>query len=179
MSFDPATVKRSTVDVPILAFKNAHLVRDVHPSDIRFRFRSLAFGVVYEAEAFARCLNRRPRSEHGPPGADCSCGFYAMNKAAMVGGGGAVHLTVELSGVVFVANNGYRAQHQRVVGVEPGRKCFRCGSGRPTHFVFPINDPAHLSCPTCLTRYGTLPSFEPSFEPVETVLAQLNLAGVP
>ena len=69
---------------------------------------------------------------HAAPEATCTCGFYAMDKTRLGQLGNEYHtgiadLQVELSGKVIRHRDGYRAQHQRVLGVfvDPACRCCR------------------------------------------------------
>jgi hypothetical protein len=129
-------------DTPIVTWKQARLVRD--GCDVRLLALSTDYKVRADAEA--SCLRKSENPiwgmpvmtlylpyvvntgttyVHGPPGLDCTCGFYAyVHRPAPEYS--IVVLEVELSGRVIEHETGYRAQFQRVLG------CYlppRCHSG--------------------------------------------------
>lgn len=150
----------TTADVPILAFKGANLSWRPHGKPI---FRSLNQGVAYELDADACCnvrlmfsyypLGQRTTLKHGDsPEIGCSCGFYAVSDVDAVNQGAAL-LDVELTGRVIVHERGYRAVHQRVIGVHL-RGCYFCG-GAPDRLSFETE--TYELRPTCSAHHTGQP----------------------
>jgi hypothetical protein len=93
----------------------------------------ITLGGSYRAEDRARCARRGCAA----PGLDCECGFYAFKRRAdaldllreTLLANGLRHkalLTVELEGTVLQYEKGYRAERQRVLGVQLERICAVC-----------------------------------------------------
>lgn len=108
----------SKEDLPILAVRKAGLAM----VNGKLEFMSVATDFTFGLDADAKCRFSR----HKAPEPECECGFYAApaDKISHFGYEG-VTLQVELSGRVIIADLGYRAEHQRVVGVllPPCRMC--------------------------------------------------------
>lgn len=124
-------------DVPILAHRSAFL---------RFNGTDKPFGPVnvglgsFGVDADAICADLTGyvslmhfgggvRKSHTAPDIGCSCGFYALppDMDSTYEGNQYVTLLVELSGRVIEHEQGYRAQHQRVVECQLPA-CPYCGS---------------------------------------------------
>jgi hypothetical protein len=97
-------------------------------------------GGAYEVDDVAVCRSRGC----APPGLDCDCGFYAFRSRAEAldllrqtlacnGLRDKALLSVEVEGSVLQYERGYRAERQRVLGVQLERLCGTCrehGIGR-------------------------------------------------
>lgn len=122
---DPAEVETVQGDMPILAHRAAHLwlLRGVEP------FGSVSHNHNFGVEEQAECLNQTNIHEGEPaPALVCDCGFYAVPlDAEPWGNDDSVVLMVELSGTVIEHEQGYRAQHQRVVECQVP-SCMYCGA---------------------------------------------------
>lgn len=93
-------------------------------------------GLCYRRVAEAVCDER---AGHAAPDEQCQCGFYAFRPDTAMAhnlepGPNQWRLQVRLSGKVVVHEEGYRAQHQEVVSVEPPGRC-GCQQGAPTMVV--------------------------------------------
>ena len=94
-------------------------------------------GDSYEAEADAICeLN----PEHTPPVANCECGFYAFQnlsdaKFELSINPGTFLIDVDLYGLGFVYQRGYRAETQVVNHLTLPKRCMRCRILTPKVFV--------------------------------------------
>lgn len=98
----------------------------VSPDAQGVRLAGVAIGGIYETDDTAVCAFNR---DHEVPSLACECGFYAFAErdraaellACAVGVGGNVVvravLEVDLLGTVIECERGYRAEHQRVLGV--------------------------------------------------------------
>ena len=170
MSVNISDLKESTADIPIIAVKIANVV---WPEGEDPRFQGVASKLFYGRDANADCcqvLDGVRKLTHGPSPnfGSCGCGFYAMRPDAFgvaseaASGYQGVKLTVELSGRVLVAEHGYRAEHQRVLSVEP-RGCCACLS-RPADWY--MDNGSHLlpMCNTCWTRDY------PTYRPIKTAV---------
>jgi hypothetical protein len=132
----------------------------------------ITVGGRYKPEDRARCSTRGCE----PPGMDCSCGFYAFTSRAEAvdllretlacnGLRDKALLTVELDGTVLEYERGYRAERQRVLGVQFERTCSSCrreGVGRPaTHLAadydFRLPALARYVSPAAAASRGMLP----------------------
>jgi hypothetical protein len=87
----------------------------------------------YGRTAQAVCAAEGP---HRAPGENCQCGFYAFRPDAPLARRLEPRhdqwlLEVRLSGKVVVHEHGYRAEHQRVLGLSPPVRC-GCQRGTPT-----------------------------------------------
>lgn len=120
----------STRDHPIIAYKRAAI------TEKPLRLYGVGMHAAYLPEDTAKCLKHLT---HMAPEQGCSCGFYAMDKK-MLGHLGAEYnqgcadLEVELYGRVIRHRDGYRAQHQRVLGVHLDPACHICGR-QATHLA--------------------------------------------
>ena len=126
------------------------------------------FGELHDCHE-TRCYGRVARAvcaadgSHEAPGETCQCGFYAFRPDAPMGRSlepraGQWLLDVRLSGKVVVHEHGYRAQHQRVVGISPPGRC-ACQQGAPT-IVLAQGRTISAVCVTCaagaVAREGAL-----------------------
>lgn len=137
-------------------YKVARLVVD--PASDTGAFLGATFGGLYSHDSTAVCevlegtlppprrWGRRslPRP-HEAPEIACSCGFYVLrdrrDATELLSGRppisrlfGVVLLEVDLSGTVIEFDHGFRASHQRVLGVQVPRWCLTCatnGRARP------------------------------------------------
>lgn len=85
-------------------------------------------GDTYLADASAKCSKD---VNHVPPVADCECGFYAyrdLDEAAfeLTVNPGSFLLAVDLYGVGFKYDRGYRAENQVVRGLKKPGRCQHC-----------------------------------------------------
>jgi hypothetical protein len=85
-------------------------------------------GDRYLADAAAKCSVNK---EHIPPVADCECGFYAYKELAdaqfeLSINPGAFLLDVDLFGIGFTYQGGYRAESQVVNYLAIPKRCMRC-----------------------------------------------------
>jgi hypothetical protein len=85
-------------------------------------------GDRYLADAAAKCSVNK---EHIPPAADCECGFYAYKELAdaqfeLSINPGAFLLDVDLFGIGFTYQGGYRAESQVVNYLSIPKRCMRC-----------------------------------------------------
>lgn len=120
-SFNYSGIKRvpkAKDPMPILAKRGAYLCYDFDTG--KASFQSCNKSDEFSVDADAECLMFR----HKAPRTQCSCGFYAVPSDELcyptIGG---VRLLVELSGVVIEHEEGYRAQHQRILECQiPRRK---------------------------------------------------------
>jgi hypothetical protein len=85
-------------------------------------------GDTYRTDSAASCSTN---AEHIPPVVDCQCGFYAFKdlknaKFELSINPGAFLLDVDLFGVGFVYEDGYRAETQVVNRLSAPRRCMRC-----------------------------------------------------
>lgn len=85
---------------------------------------------AYGTEDDATCNTHdgRYRNKHEAPQVDCSCGFYAVKKEYLAMtrrdySRAVADLVVEMSGMVVVHKKGYRAGHQRVMGIYLDNEC--------------------------------------------------------
>lgn len=124
---DPAPVIEQE-DIPILAQRYAGL--RVNPyNNFEMEFSPLiASHVAFGVDEDAVCRLDRPswhaeypRPRHSAPAWDCTCGFYAVPADKLPkhdqGLTGRIILQVELSGTVIIHDEGYRAEHQKVLEV--------------------------------------------------------------
>jgi hypothetical protein len=126
------------------------------------------FGDLHDCDD-TRCYGRTAHAvcaageAHEAPGESCQCGFYAFRPDAPLGlhlepRAGQWLLDVRLSGKVVVHEHGYRAQHQRVVGISPPTRC-ACQQGAPT-IVLAQGRTISAVCVTCaaeaVARHGAL-----------------------
>ncbi len=153
------TEERANHDRPS-GYKVARLVAD--PATGHAGFLGLTLGGRYAREDIADCqvLNgslppprrwgrRRPPPEHDAPDLDCTCGFHALTdrseathllatRPPISRMFGPVLVEVDLAGTVIEFDRGYRASHQRVLGVQVPRWCVPCarlGRHRPAQRV--------------------------------------------
>jgi hypothetical protein len=94
-------------------------------------------GDSYNADDSAVCTKF---PEHTPPVASCECGFYAyrdLNDAKFEGSlnPGAFLLKVDLYGIGFIYEAGYRAESQVVNEIIMPKRCMRCRILSPKIFV--------------------------------------------
>lgn len=94
-------------------------------------------GDTYLSDAGAIC-NLNP--DHTPPVAQCECGFYAYKdqgeaKFEASINPGAFLIAVDLYGVGFEYERGWRAESQVVRGLYLPKRCMRCRVLRPKVFV--------------------------------------------
>ena len=130
-------------------------------------------GASYGAVARATC----PLEGHDAPGADCSCGFYAVADDTQLWRLGADEpelavLDVELAGRVIEHDHGYRASDQVVRSVRFHGVCVRCGRqadvfgqrrfGGLVPVVPALRAPGRSSRPRCPTRSGCRSSSPPT-----------------
>ena len=85
-------------------------------------------GDTYKTDSAASCSIN---AAHIPPVVDCQCGFYAFKdlknaKFELSINPGAFLLDVDLFGVGFVYEDGYRAETQIVNQLSAPRRCMRC-----------------------------------------------------
>lgn len=147
-------------DELITAWKTAYLIVSDEtagvPSATVVRYRGTGYAVPYDTEGYARCPKtweypdnsskyargisaypeealRHDRPATGVAGQYCQCGFWAVkDPASAVTGFDLWRLQVELAGNVIVADNGYRAQWQRVMSVTAPSWCQQCAhAGMP------------------------------------------------
>jgi hypothetical protein len=131
-------------------YKVARLVCD--PTSATGGFLGLTVGGLYGQETAASCevlsgalpppryLGRRaPPAFHHAPDLSCTCGFYAFHDrcsaVALLSARppvsrlfGLVLLEVDLAGTVIEFDRGYRASHQRVLGVQVPPWCVPCAT---------------------------------------------------
>lgn len=150
----------TTAEVPILAYKGASLAWRPHGGA---QFRSLNQGILYGVDADARCAGSlltfvypslmptmtRPSQHAECPAVGCRCGFYALSDVNAIDAEIPVILDVELTGRVIVHEHGYRAAHQRVIGVHL-RGCYYCGE--PAELCAYETDPFELR-PLCSAHH--------------------------
>jgi hypothetical protein len=129
-------------------YKVARLVAD--PVTGQASFLGLTLGGMYGQEGAASCEvlagalppprrwgRRKPPPPHDAPDLGCTCGFYVLSDRAEATEllatrppvsrmFGAVLLEVDLAGTVIEFDRGYRAGHQRVLGVQVPRWCLPC-----------------------------------------------------
>lgn len=94
-------------------------------------------GDTYKADDSASCVSN---PEHVPPVIDCECGFYVFKdvkeaKFELSINPGVFLIDVDLFGVGFEYERGYRAESQVVNHLTTSRRCMRCKTFRPTVFV--------------------------------------------
>jgi hypothetical protein len=99
-------------------------------------FRGLT-GQSYSADDSAVCMKF---PEHTPPVASCECGFYAHASLTDANferslNPGAFLLEVDLYGIGFRYEGGYRAETQVVSKIIIPKRCMRCRILSPTVFV--------------------------------------------
>ena len=85
-------------------------------------------GDTYRTDSAASCT---ANTDHIPPVVDCECGFYAFKdlknaKFELSINPGAFLLDVDLYGIGFVYEDGYRAETQVVNHLSAPRRCMRC-----------------------------------------------------
>jgi hypothetical protein len=143
------TEARSSYDRPS-GYKVARLVAD--PAGDGGGFLGLTVGGLYGHDMLAGCEvlggslppprrwgRRRPPSPHDAPDLGCSCGFYAYKDRAPATEllatrppisrlFGTALLEVDLAGTVIEFDRGFRASHQRVLGVQIPHWCVPCAS---------------------------------------------------
>jgi len=98
-------------------------------------FRGLT-GDSYTADDSAICTKF---PEHTPPVSSCECGFYAYRNRADAKFEGSLNpdtflLEVDLYGIGFRYENGFRAETQVVKQIILPKRCMRCRIFRPTVF---------------------------------------------
>lgn len=145
----PVTERRASTERP-LGYKVGRLVAD--PREGGGCFLGMTVGGLYASDATATCevLDGRlppPRrwgrrvvpAPHRVPDLGCTCGFHAFNSAAAATQllaerppvsrlFGAALLEVDLAGTVIEFDRGFRAGHQRVLGVQVPRWCVPCAA---------------------------------------------------
>lgn len=94
-------------------------------------------GDTYKADDSASCVSN---PEHVPPVIDCECGFYVFKdvkeaKFELSINPGVFLIDVDLFGVGFEYERGYRAESQVVNHLTTSKRCMRCKTFRPTVFV--------------------------------------------
>ncbi len=94
-------------------------------------------GDTYSADAAAVCT---ANPDHVPPVVDCECGFYAFKdlrdaKFELSINPGAFLLAVELYGIGFIYDGGYRGEVQVVSHLAAPKRCMRCKILPPKVFV--------------------------------------------
>lgn len=94
-------------------------------------------GDTYLSDSSAKCTIN---SEHIPPVAGCECGFYAYKDLAdakfeLSINPGAFLLDVDLYGIGFTYQRGYRAETQVVNSLTTPKRCMRCRILPPAVFV--------------------------------------------
>lgn len=112
----------------------------ISPDRRAARFAGISIGCSYRADDTGTCVRHR---SHHVPELSCECGFYAffdreqavelLGRRGGAAGGTVVRslLEVELTGTVVEHERGYRAEHQRVLGVVVLPWCADCaGDGR-------------------------------------------------
>lgn len=116
---------------PEVAYKTAQVL--VAHSGFHAMLSGVTEGSAYEADATARCR----RADCEPPGLDCVCGFYAFKsrreaeqmlgrRIGYYGTRPTAFVVVEVDGEVLEYERGFRAERQRVVGVEILDGCDLC-----------------------------------------------------
>lgn len=113
------------------------------PDGSEVRLAGVSIGGSYRADDRAACVRSRP---HQPPALSCECGFYAFLDrdravdllARRSGYDGDIIVRAlceaEFTGTVVEHEHGYRAEHQRILGVALLPWCADCAvSGRLTH----------------------------------------------
>lgn len=123
--------------IPILACRYAglKLERINHP-DVGRMFTVRFLSVVSSNESFGRDASATCNKifYHQAPDWDCTCGFYAVPADMLPRHNyskGLTTLQVELSGLVVAHDEGYRAEHQRVLEVVVQR----CHCGKPSDAI--------------------------------------------
>jgi hypothetical protein len=129
-------VKQTISEKPILAKKIAKLM--CHNSEILFR--PWAIAQTYGIDSQYVCVGNTTKTHRSIKDFyDCHCGFYALkselfedlkNKSLP---GAYIELDVELSGNIVKATKGYRAEHQKVLGI---RLYPFCSCGRSTEGLY-------------------------------------------
>ena len=94
-------------------------------------------GDTYKADDSATCASN---PEHVPPVIDCQCGFYVFKdvkeaKFELSINPGVFLIDVDLFGVGFEYERGYRAESQVVNHLTAPKRCMRCKMFRPKVFV--------------------------------------------
>ena len=94
-------------------------------------------GDTYSSDAAAKCSIN---TEHVPPVTGCECGFYAYKnlsdaKFELSINPGAFLLDVDLYGIGFTYQRGYRAETQVVNSLTIPKRCMRCRILSPAVFV--------------------------------------------
>jgi hypothetical protein len=131
-------------------YKVAKLVVD--PASGQAGFLGLTVGGLYGGDTAASCEvlsgwlppprrwgRRRPPSAHEAPDLSCTCGFHAFSRRSealrllaerppVSRQFGAALLEVDLAGTVIEFDRGFRASHQRVLGVQVPRWCVPCAA---------------------------------------------------
>lgn len=140
------------------------------------RMWGITVGGSYGADDRARCIRGCT-----PPALGCTCGFYALKRRdealdllrETLVVNGLRHkalLAVELDGSVLEYERGYRAERQRVMGVEFERGCSRCTDlGRPRLATTLAASRSHRISPFARALGTTQPSARPKMLPVRPV----------
>ena len=94
-------------------------------------------GDTYKADDSATCASN---PEHVPPVVDCECGFYIFKdvkdaKFELSLNPGVFLIDVDLFGVGFEYERGFRAESQIVNHLTAPKRCMRCKMFRPKVFV--------------------------------------------
>ena len=94
-------------------------------------------GDIYKADDSAVCASN---PDHVPPVVDCQCGFYAFKevkeaKFELSINPGVFLIDVDLFGVGFEYERGYRAESQVVNHLNAPKRCMRCKIFPPKVFV--------------------------------------------
>jgi hypothetical protein len=129
---------------PIVAVKAARLVETKTGVHFAPQFPR-EMSTPYDAVCDAVCESER---RHPAPSRDCRCGFHAVPSRADLWRLGlqkeSVILDVELAGVVFEHEFGWRAGHQAILGVQLPARCTKRWCGRPVAGVAPFVPTAYL-----------------------------------
>jgi hypothetical protein len=176
-------------------YKVARLVAD--PATGQASFLGLTLGGRYDPDDVAACevLNgslppprrwgqRRIPEPHDAPDLSCTCGFYALHRRGEATDllaarppvsrmFGPVLLEVDLAGTVVEFDRGYRASHQRVLGVQVPRWCLPCarlGRARPAKRVAGLFGAAlERACRSDLPQHPQLYRFALAAHHVEVI----------
>lgn len=108
-------------DMPILAHRIAFLRFDGQEPFASlngdYRFGQDADAICHNSNSWMYVPSWKPPTPHEAPHQSCTCGFYALPVDIEPWDVGAEYVTlmVELSGRVVEHDQGYRAQHQRII----------------------------------------------------------------
>jgi hypothetical protein len=176
-------------------FKVARIVAD--PVTGEASFLGLTLGGLYDQDSAAGCEvlsgalppprrwgRRTPPPAHAAPDLGCTCGFYALADRSAAAEllatrppvsrmFGAVLLEVDLAGTVIEFDHGYRAGHQRVLGVQVPRWCLPCarlGRTVPARRIAGLaGDSLERACRSDLPQHPPLYRFAMAVHNVEVV----------